>query len=242
MSETTRAAPTGKTIPGRCGIPTGSPTRLRSRGRRSGTPRREMSKLFQRRQAQGSRGSIAARRCGVARETRSARPSVKHPAAAWRKPRARKSSDPRVLVSSVGCRSRGEASCSCSTRGAARQTEGTRDSTERHPAPRRGQGSPMRSAKADGRLMRAPGGRVRRSFAGTSQGTQSRLTRSHGRGSNRRKVPWAVFFAASNRAAGPMVLETCRVAWPDERRERARTRGTEPSSKPVRNDRGHQRS
>lgn len=50
-------------------------------------------------------------------------PSAKHPAAARRKPRARKSSDPRVLVSLVGCRSRGEASCPCSTRGAARQTE-----------------------------------------------------------------------------------------------------------------------
>jgi hypothetical protein len=79
MSETTRAAPTGKTIPGRCGIPTGSPTRLRSRGRRSGTPRREMSKLFQRRQAQGSRGSIAARRCGVAREKRSVHPERQAP-------------------------------------------------------------------------------------------------------------------------------------------------------------------
>lgn len=39
MSETTRAAPTGKTIPGRCGIPTGSPTYLRSRERRGGIPR-----------------------------------------------------------------------------------------------------------------------------------------------------------------------------------------------------------
>lgn len=37
------------------------------------------SKLFQRRQAQGSRGRIAARRCGVARETRSVHPERQEP-------------------------------------------------------------------------------------------------------------------------------------------------------------------
>ena len=100
---------------------------------------------------------------GAASHGRSVRftPSAKHLAAAWRKPRARKSSDPRVLVSLVGCRSRGEASCSSATRGAARQTERRRDSTGRHPSPSTGAGHSMRSAKADDRVALEPGERVR---------------------------------------------------------------------------------
>jgi hypothetical protein len=67
-----------------------------------------------------------------------------------RKPRARKSSVPRVLVSRVGCRGRSRSTLSTTSRGAARQAETAWGSTERKLSPDEGRDITLRAKRVRG--------------------------------------------------------------------------------------------